>query len=78
MATNDGGPAFPMPVGQAQDGAHSWNSSNEGMTLRDYFAAVAMQGVSDEVCRMSPTAMEGFACACYQMADAMLAARDKK
>jgi hypothetical protein len=38
MSTNTGGPAFPVP------GLHE-NSDYDGMTLRDYFAAKAMQGL---------------------------------
>ena len=41
-----------------------------GMTLRDYFAAKAMQGMMDSVC-----SDEYIARAAYKMADAMLAAR---
>ena len=37
---NDGGYAFPM---EATD-ATAWRDCNQGMTLRDYFAAKAMQG----------------------------------
>jgi hypothetical protein len=58
--------AFPTP-------AH--NLTNDGMTLRDYFAAKAMQGVLSR-----PTAgllhAEDIAPAAYMMADAMLKARD--
>ena len=61
--TSTGGPAFPTQV-----------ASYEGMTLRDYFAAKAMQGVLNDpswrglVCRsVAETA--------YEMADAMLKAR---
>jgi hypothetical protein len=35
---NDGGPAFPRPMGSTTG---RFNSSQEGMTLRDYFAASA-------------------------------------
>ena len=62
---NTGGPAFP-PSNPGY--AH-------GMTLRDYFAAKAMQGfVSDQDWRidMGP---EETAKAAYTQADAMLAAR---
>lgn len=79
---NDGGPAFPSEV---------WDSEGcpqhtQGMTLRDYFAATAMQG---------DWAAQGVACGMfvpdsddelfarsarmyYRMADAMLAARKEK
>jgi hypothetical protein len=66
--TNTGGPAFPTP-------AH--NLQNDGMTLRDYFAAKAMliffQGPDDANDYLhSP---EDIANWCYIMADAMLKAR---
>ena len=61
--TNTGGPAFPCPtisIGQHQ-----------GMTLRDYLAAKAMQGLMD-----AAMPMPEIAGAAYEMADAMLEARD--
>jgi hypothetical protein len=66
MNNNTGGPAFPTP-------AH--NLQNDGMTLRDYFAAKAMQGLlSDPDWRQDWTFRET-AYAAYQQADAMLKAR---
>jgi hypothetical protein len=65
--TNTGGPAFPTP-------AH--NLQNDGMTLRDYFAAKAMQGfVSDPDWRSDMMPNET-ARAAYTQADAMLKARE--
>ena len=61
--SNTGGPAFPCPtisIGQHQ-----------GMTLRDYFAAKAMQGLMDAAMPIPEIAV-----AAYEMADAMLKARD--
>jgi hypothetical protein len=61
--SNTGGPAFPCPtisIGQHQ-----------GMTLRDYFAAKAMHGLMD-----AAMPMPEIAGAAYEMADAMLKARD--
>ena len=40
--TDTGGPAFPFPPYEYSDG--DLNPGNDGMTLRDYFAAKAMQG----------------------------------
>jgi hypothetical protein len=60
---NTGGPAFPYGTAYA------------GMTLRDYFAAKAMQGI----CASGPTAdwsNTRIAVEAYEMADAMLKARD--
>ena len=65
--TNTGGPAFPTtkPL-------DSWGDPNQGMTLRDYFAAKAMQGLMDAAMPMPEIAQ-----AAYQMADDMLKARDQ-
>lgn len=69
----DGGPAFPgekaMRFGQTND-------CNEGMTLRDYFAAKAMQGITshpDTWGRLVPE----IAAVSYEIADALLAARGR-
>jgi hypothetical protein len=62
--TNTGGPAFPVP------GLHRGDYNN-GMTLRDYFAAKAMQGLMD-----AAMPMPEIAGAAYEMADAMLKARE--
>ena len=62
--TNTGGPAFPYGTAYA------------GMTLRDYFAAKAMQGI----CASGPTSdwsNTRIAVEAYEMADAMLKARQE-
>ncbi|EOD5873175.1 hypothetical protein ACYITM_13480 [Enterobacter hormaechei] len=64
---NDDGFAFPM---EATD-ATAWKDCNQGMTLRDYFAAKALQAIADP-CH-SP---ELFANRAYEIADAMLRARE--
>ena len=62
-----GGPAFPQ-----QDDA----TGSEGMTLRDYFAAKAMQAFAKDVGWESDRIwFEDIAKAAYHMADAMLRAR---
>ena len=62
---NDGGPAYPTPAGVQH---------NDGMTLRDYFAAAALQGNLIE-----PTANnDEVAKWAYSLADAMLKAREAK
>jgi hypothetical protein len=72
---NDGGPAFPyqpldgqgMPCQVAQD----------GMSLRDYFAAAALSGLvyhND----YGAVSNEDIAQGAYQYADSMLAAREAK
>ena len=70
-----GGPAFPY--------GDLTNGGDNGMTLRDYFAAKAMQGfVMDDVLCLEaatePEWYENIAEASYKMADAMLKARDVK
>ena len=64
----DGGPAFPL----AEPG--NCVSASEGMTLRDYFAAKAMQGFCAREVSIECSA-DDIADDAYAMADAMLAAR---
>ena len=66
MNTNTGGPAFPSH-GSMGEVAH------EGMALRDYFAAKAMQGLLAGTKTGSATVL---ATDSYKMADAMLKARE--
>ena len=71
-AKNDGGPAFPVPLLPGQ----SWQEMApcDGMTLRDYFAGKALQGI----CAHPDTwglLQKGIARTAYDMADAMLEAR---
>ena len=66
--TNTGGQAFP------NEGFNGWGKPEEGMTLRDYFAAKAMQG-------FAATLFDGYlakeiADRAYVVADAMLKARE--
>ena len=73
MVNNTGGPAFPGLDYIAQSG----KQNPEGMTLRDYFAAKAMQGLL--ACPATTTRNENmYACDAYTMADAMLRAREQK
>ena len=71
MTTNTGGPAFP--------GLHpskECHFQDSGMTLRDYFAAKAMEGML-AYSYLHPLSMEdGCARDAYDMADAMLKARE--
>jgi hypothetical protein len=69
MTTNTGGSAFPNEGGPG----NLWN--DKGMTLRDYFAAKAMQAYLPDA--MEHNATEGeLALMAYKMADAMLKARE--
>ena len=74
--TNTGGPAFPFPAYTYPNG--EINHGEGGMTLRDYFAAKAMQGLITSA-SLSRTESwydeERVAESAYKMADAMLKAR---
>ena len=62
-------PAFPNEVG--------YKHQQGGMTLRDYFAAKAMQSFLDEVGSESDQRFyKDIAIGAYQVADAMIRARD--
>jgi len=68
MTKETGGPAFP------NEGFNGWGTPEEGMTLRDYFAAKAM--------RLQPwfdseDNFQNHADRCYAKADAMLKAREQ-
>ncbi|WP_323115954.1 hypothetical protein [Klebsiella variicola] len=73
MTDKTGGPAFPLPPSE-----HMY--ADAGMTLRDYFAAKAMQGLlSNDQCKpfgMSASATD-IAKKSYLMADEMLRARER-
>ena len=74
MTTNTGGPAFPRNI---LDHGHGVTTTHEsGMTLRDYFAAKAMQ--SELVGGVHPDNFDVTARRAYHMADAMLKARGQK
>ena len=67
---NDGGAAFPMgyhPEGNSAD--------HFGMTLRDYFAAAALKGQAHRFAHPHEH-RELLAQDCYEIADAMIKARE--
>ena len=70
---NTGGPAFPRPASDAHQ--HGMHKPQEGMTLRDYFAAKVLQGIfaSGPATYMTN---ERIVAEAYEMADAMLKARE--
>ena len=77
MSKNHGGAAFPnVSLYHEKDGTFTTQADNHGMTLRDYFAAKAMQGML-----ASPynAASDQFMTArdAYKIADAMLLERVK-
>ncbi len=62
---DDGGPAFPCA------------GSSGGMSLRDYFAAAAIQGLCASTSHDDAPAVKTLAEWAYQQADAMLNHREK-
>jgi len=76
MVVKNGGPAFPLPG----DGFTTW----DGMTLRDYFAAAALQGML-AYSHVNPSSGNwtensspvNVAAAAYDYADAMLKAMEE-
>ena len=70
--TNTGGPAFPTtkPL-------EHWGDPNQGMTLRDYFAAKAMQAqINNPLAVGGDEARRVIAERAYRIADAMIKARE--
>jgi hypothetical protein len=80
MSKETGGNAFPIPGADFHtfmpNNAEEYKRIQSGMTLRDYFAGLAMQGI----CAHSETwgmAVPQIASQAYKMADAMLKARSE-
>ena len=68
---SDGGSAFPH---------ETYNGYDSGMTLRDYFAAAAMQGIISDASVPASSKKDGelVSRSAYAFADAMLKAREAK
>jgi precorrin-2 methylase len=74
MTTDNGGPAFPA-VGKTIVNGVTVGHIQQGMTLRDFFAAAAIEGVmsvSEDSARVS---LKLVASEAYLLADEMLKAR---
>ncbi|HHS9967651.1 TPA: hypothetical protein ACTW6G_002929 [Raoultella ornithinolytica] len=74
MSKETGGQAFPRQQWEYDGQNNVLQYQDEGMTLRDYFAAKAMQGRlsnPDWLCSDERTAIDA-----YRVADAMLKARE--
>ena len=65
--TNTGGPAFPLSTVDPYDRSVT---TCDGMTLRDYFAAKAMQTLAEKYSHEGDVSRNA-----YKIADAMLKAR---
>ena len=76
---NDGGPAFPRTVFAGTPKEMEGEAFNNGLSLRDYFAAAALQGdlasQSDKTGEWQETMASILAKRCFTFADAMLAER---
>lgn len=79
MNKETGGQAFPLPCASDVMGGVHW--AEEGMTLRDYFAAKALQsliaGRSWDHLKSHEEIVDAWAAAAYKTADAMIAERAK-
>lgn len=76
-AINDGGPAFPRDTKWNLDGSVS-QSGSKGMSLRDWFAGMALSGILNNSNAFANMGDKDVAENCYRAADAMLAARERK
>ena len=76
---DDGGSAYPTATYDQYAAMHGIGvtiTDEKGMTLRDYFAAAALQGLLAHVIGVANARDEhDYAKRCYQYADAMLKAR---
>ena len=75
-----GGPAFPHEVEFSNPTyGETWRHKHGGMTLRDYIAAKAMQGLTNNISGdiYSSAHISGLATVAYAIADAMIAEREK-
>lgn len=76
MNKYSGGPAFPIPGEVFYLGGDRFKEQAfSGMTLRDYFAAMAMQGILSDHNYDHPA--KKLAELAYKVADAMLEEREK-
>lgn len=78
-AVKNGGAAFPQAQ-PTQDGNGNFHFPDPGMTLRDWFAGQAMAGMGRPTHylgkRETDESLRTYAQQAYQIADAMLAARE--
>jgi hypothetical protein len=75
--TNTGGPAFPSGLIDPSTPENTIFPVHRGISTRDYFAAKAMQVYMDGV-KWNADSYAGAAKASYNVADAMLKARNAK
>ena len=73
MSRPDGGPAFPVMHPMEVDGLLLDHCENEGMSLRDWFAGMALSRMPDGYVNW-----QGMAEDAYDIADAMLAQQQRE
>ena len=72
----DGGPAFPQHVTHAGNPVHAEFASGGGMTLRDWFAGMWLQGASAQMdVQLTEERARATADEAYRAADAMIVRR---
>jgi len=73
---NDGGPAFPRAHGYLPDEVYySGNSAEVGMSLRDWFAGKALNGIIVNFPPKDNNDIKQLSIIAYQIADAMMEAK---
>lgn len=77
MSKETGGPAFPQSAfwTESDNPYDSEDFGGRGMTLRDHFAGLAMQGLCAHPDTWGLTSAREIAGEAYELADAMIAAR---
>ena len=79
MYYDDGGSAFPWPPVGTGDPRDGMAGGSSGMSLRDYFAAAALDAyLAGRNIDQRDSFPAGVASICYSYADAMLAERSKR
>lgn len=74
---NTGGHAFPTQTWEYDGGNQVLQYQEPGMSLRDWFAGLAMQGWIVDSMRFDEASIKRAAQFAYAMADAMLKAREE-
>lgn len=76
---DDGGPAFPRAMTQWTNPNDDvmWDGPEPGMSLRDWFAGMALMGLTTHNSVAPIMESRAHAMSCYALADAMLKAREK-
>ncbi len=73
----DGGPAFPVNKVYTDRDGDICSEGIAGMTLRDYFAAKALQSLARDFAYCDPNYQKQLAKVSYEIADMMLEEREK-